>query len=54
MVGVMNGRVLSEKSANMFTLIALQHVIFRFLNTFYYLFFPSMLDLFPTFLLKYC
>ena len=54
MVGVMNGRVLSEKSANMFTLIALQHVIFRFLNAFYYLFFASILDLFPTFLLKYC
>ena len=45
MVGVMNGKVLSEKSANMFMLIALQHVIFRFLNTFYHPFFPSMLDL---------
>ena len=54
MVGVMNGKVLSEKLANMFTLIALQRVIFRFLNTFSYLFFPSMLDLFTTFLLKYC
>ena len=54
MVGVMNGKVLSEKSSNMFTLIALQHVIFRFLSTFYHPFFPSMLDLFATFLLKYC